>query len=226
MHSLIGIFLQRLRIKLTNVLYSYAIEQPEWLDYLCSMGNESTPQQTDVASKAFVKDVSQSRHRLEMFLSGVQSGVRPGFPIEAFGNDRLIEARDIAQIPCAGGQNAKSLQLCCHYYYQLRAVNYPRARRLLVSYAGFAGFQAPAWAAKDLGLFSKYGLSTELVMIPGSARGTQALLEWKHPLRTDRRGTASDRRDQPGADLVLIAASLNKFPFSLVAQRISPSRQI
>jgi hypothetical protein len=25
--------------------------------------------------------------------------------------------------------------------------------RLMVSYAGFAGFQAPAWAAKDLGFF-------------------------------------------------------------------------
>jgi ABC-type nitrate/sulfonate/bicarbonate transport system substrate-binding protein len=52
----------------------------------------------------------------------------------------------------------------------------PAQERLLVSYAGFGGFQAPAWAAKDLGLFTKYGLSTELVMIPGSARGTQALL--------------------------------------------------
>ena len=39
--------------------------------------------------------------------------------------------------------------------------------RLLVSYAGFGGFQAPAWAAQDLGLFTKYGLTTELVMIPG-----------------------------------------------------------
>src|SRR5262249_39778155 len=48
--------------------------------------------------------------------------------------------------------------------------------RLLVSYAGFGGFQAPAWAAQDTGLFAKYGLTTELVMIPGSARGTQALL--------------------------------------------------
>src|SRR2546426_10846518 len=52
----------------------------------------------------------------------------------------------------------------------------PTQERYLVSYAGFGGFQAPAWAAKDLGLFTKYGLSTDLVMIPGSARGTQALL--------------------------------------------------
>jgi len=90
--------------------------------------------------------------------------------------------------------------------------------RLLVSYAGFAGFQAPAWAAKDLGLFSKYGLSTELVMIPGSARGAQALLGGStHFGQID--GTALIAAINQGADLVLISASLNKFPFSLVARK-------
>ena len=90
--------------------------------------------------------------------------------------------------------------------------------RLLVSYAGFGGFQAPAWAAKDLGLFTKYGLSTELVMIPGSARGTQALLGGStHFGQID--GTALIAAINQGADLVLIAASLTKFPFSLVAQK-------
>ena len=90
--------------------------------------------------------------------------------------------------------------------------------RLLVSYAGFAGFQAPAWAAKDLGLFSKYDLNTELVMIPGSARGAQALLGGStHFGQID--GTALIAAINQGADLVLISASLNKFPFSLVAQK-------
>jgi len=90
--------------------------------------------------------------------------------------------------------------------------------RLLVSYAGFGGFQAPAWAAKDLGLFIKYGSTTELVMIPGSARGTQALLSGStHFGQID--GTALIAAINQGADLVLIAASLNKFPFSLVAQK-------
>jgi ABC-type nitrate/sulfonate/bicarbonate transport system substrate-binding protein len=90
--------------------------------------------------------------------------------------------------------------------------------RLLVSYAGFGGFQAPAWAAQDLGLFTKYGLTTELVMIPGSARGTQALLGGStHFGQID--GTALISAINQGADLVLIAASLNKFPFSLVAQK-------
>ena len=48
--------------------------------------------------------------------------------------------------------------------------------KFIASYAGFAGFQAPLWAAKDFGFLAKYGVDTDLVMIPGSARGAQALL--------------------------------------------------
>jgi ABC-type nitrate/sulfonate/bicarbonate transport system substrate-binding protein len=76
----------------------------------------------------------------------------------------------------------------------------PAQESLLVSYAGFGGFQAPAWAAKDLGLFTKYGLTTELVMIPGSARGTQALLGGStHFGQID--GTALIAAINQGADL-------------------------
>ena len=90
--------------------------------------------------------------------------------------------------------------------------------RTMISYAGFAGFQAPVWAAKDFGLFAKYGLSADLVMIPGSARGTQALLAGStHFGQID--GTALISAINQGADLVIISASLNKFPFSLVAQK-------
>jgi ABC-type nitrate/sulfonate/bicarbonate transport system substrate-binding protein len=90
--------------------------------------------------------------------------------------------------------------------------------RYIVSYAGFAGFQAPVWAARDLGLFAKYGLNTDLVMIPGSARGTQALLGGStHFAQID--GTALIMAIHQGDDLVLISASLNKFPFSLVVQK-------
>lgn len=90
--------------------------------------------------------------------------------------------------------------------------------RYLVSYAGFAGFQAPVWAAKDLGLFAKYGLNTDLVMIPGSTRGTQALLGGStHFGQID--GTALITAINQGADLVIVAASLNKFPFSLIVHK-------
>jgi len=90
--------------------------------------------------------------------------------------------------------------------------------RYMASYAGFAGFQAPLWAAKDFGLLSKYGVSMDLVMIPGSARGAQALLGGStHFGQID--GTALINAINQGADLVFIGASLNKFPFSLVTQK-------
>lgn len=46
----------------------------------------------------------------------------------------------------------------------------------LIAYGGFAGFQVPVWAAKDLGLLTKYGLTGDVVMVPGSTREIQALL--------------------------------------------------
>jgi len=55
-------------------------------------------------------------------------------------------------------------------------LNLSAQERCLIGYDGFAGFQGPIWAAKDLGLLEKYGLQCELVMIPGGARGMQALL--------------------------------------------------
>ena len=90
--------------------------------------------------------------------------------------------------------------------------------KYIASYAGFAGFQAPLWSAKDFGFLAKYGVNTDLVMIPGSARGAQALLGGSiHFGQID--GTALIAAINQGADLVFVASSLNKFPFSLVAQK-------
>jgi ABC-type nitrate/sulfonate/bicarbonate transport system substrate-binding protein len=90
--------------------------------------------------------------------------------------------------------------------------------KYIASYAGFAGFQAPLWAAKDFGFMTKYGVNADLVMIPGSARGAQALLGGSiHFGQID--GTALIAAINQGADLVFVASSLNKFPFSLVTQK-------
>ena len=90
--------------------------------------------------------------------------------------------------------------------------------RYLASYNGFGVGAAPLWATKDFGFFAKYGLNPDLVMISGSAPGTQALLGGStHFAQTD--GTALIAAISQGADLVLIAAAVNKFPFSLVTQK-------
>jgi ABC-type nitrate/sulfonate/bicarbonate transport system substrate-binding protein len=88
----------------------------------------------------------------------------------------------------------------------------------LIAYGGFAGFQAPVWAAKDLGLFAKYGFNGEVVMVPGSTREIQALVGGSiHFAQVDAVTTVNAILQ--GADLVMISGSLNTFPFSFVAQK-------
>ena len=90
--------------------------------------------------------------------------------------------------------------------------------RIVVGYDGTAGFQGPIWAAYDLGLLERHGLNAELVMIPGGARGMQALLSGSTQFA---QGSASAPISviANGGDLVIVAVALNKFPFSLVTQK-------
>ena len=89
------------------------------------------------------------------------------------------------------------------------------AQQQMIGYAGFAGFQASMWAVKDLGLLKKYGLEGEAVLVPGTSRQIQALvgdsIQFAH---VDAAGHI--RAVMRGADIVMVGASLNKFPFSLV----------
>lgn len=100
----------------------------------------------------------------------------------------------------------------------LAALGIAGAQQHMIGYAGFAGFQVSMWAAKDLGLLKKYGLEGETVLVPGTSRQIQALIgdsiQFAH---LDAAGHI--RAVMRGADIVLVAASLNKFPFSLVSQK-------
>jgi ABC-type nitrate/sulfonate/bicarbonate transport system substrate-binding protein len=88
----------------------------------------------------------------------------------------------------------------------------------LVAYAGFAGFQAPVWAPKDLGLMEKYGFNGDVVLVPGSVRQIQALQGGSIHFAQVDAATAINAMNQ-GADLVLLSGSLNSFPYSFVAQK-------
>lgn len=88
----------------------------------------------------------------------------------------------------------------------------------LIAYAGFAGFQAPVWAPKDLGLMAKYGFNGDVVLVSGSVRQIQALLGGSIQLAQVDAATAVNAIGQ-GMDLVMIAGTLNSFPYSFVAQK-------
>src|SRR2546428_7315126 len=90
--------------------------------------------------------------------------------------------------------------------------------RYLIAYAGFAGFQSPLWATKDLGLLAKYGVHADLVLTAGSTRQIQALVGNSAQFAQVDAVTTINAINQ-GADLVMISGSLNTFPFSFVAQK-------
>jgi ABC-type nitrate/sulfonate/bicarbonate transport system substrate-binding protein len=89
---------------------------------------------------------------------------------------------------------------------------------VVVSYDGHAGFQGPLWAAKDLELFGKHGLKAELVLIAGSARGMAALIAGSSDFAQGSASAPIPIRLR-GGDIAIIAAALNRFPFSVVAQK-------
>src|ERR1041384_729868 len=103
----------------------------------------------------------------------------------------------------------------------LFSVNLVAQETYLVAYAGFAGFQAPVWAPKDLGLFQKYGFNGDVVLVPGSVRQVQAVLGGSIHLAQIAPATGTNPTNQ-GPDRVLIWAPLTTFPSSFVPKKEIP----
>src|SRR5918912_2460484 len=76
----------------------------------------------------------------------------------------------------------------------------------MIAYAGFAGFQSPLWATKDLGLLAKYGVNADLVLTAGSTRQVQALLGNSAQFAQVDAVTTVNAINQ-GADLIMISGS-------------------
>src|SRR6476659_8015992 len=109
-------------------------------------------------------------------------------------------------------------RLCIVLLLLLLPINSFAQETYLVAYAGFAGFQAPVWAPKDLGLFSKYGFNGDVVLVPGSVRQIQAVLGGSIHLAQIDAATGINAISQ-GADIVMISGTLNSFPYSFVTQK-------
>lgn len=86
------------------------------------------------------------------------------------------------------------------------------------SFGGNAGFQAPLWAASDLGFFDQYGLKVELVRVRGGARGMQALIGGSTEF-AQMDGTPVIHAARQNTDVVVIAGALNTLPYSFVTNK-------
>lgn len=89
--------------------------------------------------------------------------------------------------------------------------------RLIVDYGGLSGFQSTVWVAKDLKIFDKHGLDVDVIMINGSARSVAALLGGSTHFATGS-GTGPLVASARGADVKIIGASYNKFPYAFIVK--------
>ena len=91
-------------------------------------------------------------------------------------------------------------------------------QRHLHSSAGVGGAQIPLWTGKDLGTFRKYQLDVESGLIPGGARGMQALLGGSvHS--ANMAAMVPIRTSLAGGDVVIVGGFLNKNLLKFVAQK-------
>ena len=89
------------------------------------------------------------------------------------------------------------------------------AENLHMSYAGTSGYNVPFWVTQEAGLFIKYGLPSELLLISGGSTSVQALLA--NELQFVNAGaTPAIQAILQGAPVVMIASYYNLMPYSFV----------
>jgi len=91
------------------------------------------------------------------------------------------------------------------------------ATKIMASYGGELGYQAPLWVAHDLKLFAKQGINSELIRIAGGSRSMAALLANATHV-SQSAGVSPVQADLAGGDVVIIATSTNRPTVTIVAQ--------
>jgi NitT/TauT family transport system substrate-binding protein len=98
------------------------------------------------------------------------------------------------------------------------AVALPRpagAQSLRISYGGTSGYNVPIWVTQEAGLFKKYGVNVELIMISGAAQSMQAMLANETQV-ANTSGAAPINAKLQGADAVIVATSYDLVPYGFV----------
>ena len=92
------------------------------------------------------------------------------------------------------------------------------AQTVRISYAGISGYNVPLWVADEAGLFKKYKLAEELILISGGSINIQALLANEVRL-ANVAGSAPIQAKLQGGNVTIIASSYNYMPYSFVVNK-------
>jgi ABC-type nitrate/sulfonate/bicarbonate transport system substrate-binding protein len=89
--------------------------------------------------------------------------------------------------------------------------------KIMASYGGELGYQAPLWVAHDLKLFTKQGITSELIRIAGGSRSMAALLANATHV-SQSAGVSPVQASLAGGDVVIVGTSTNRPTVTIVAQ--------
>lgn len=90
--------------------------------------------------------------------------------------------------------------------------------KLQIGFVSVAVSNAATFSAADGGYFQKYGLDVDLVSIATSPQGIAAIISGEVPVNTGISGTQIVAANLKGEDTLLLASSVNTFPFSVMVQ--------
>jgi NitT/TauT family transport system substrate-binding protein len=91
------------------------------------------------------------------------------------------------------------------------------AQPVRINWTAVTGAQSGMFMAQQEGLFKKHGLDVELIHIPSSSRGIQAILAGEIAF-SFMDGANATQATMKGANIVLIASGTNRQVFSLMAK--------
>jgi NitT/TauT family transport system substrate-binding protein len=90
------------------------------------------------------------------------------------------------------------------------------AQSVRVSYSGLSGQNLPFWITYEAGLYKKYGLSAEMLLISGGLTNIQAVMANEIGF-TYLGGAAPLQAALQGADLVILATAYGLMPYGMVS---------
>jgi NitT/TauT family transport system substrate-binding protein len=93
----------------------------------------------------------------------------------------------------------------------------PPLEKMRFIYSAIGGSQSSVWIPHETGIFKKYGLDLELLYVSGGGRAAQVVLAGDAPMGIFT-GGAVVTANFAGADLVVVASSLNAITFFLMAR--------
>jgi NitT/TauT family transport system substrate-binding protein len=93
----------------------------------------------------------------------------------------------------------------------------PALEKMRFVYSAIGGSQSSVWIPHEAGIFKKYGLELELLYVGGGGRAAQVVLAGDAPMGIFT-GGAVVAANFAGADLAIVASSLNAITFFLMAR--------